>query len=390
MGPAFLAILGVVVAIFLVQVANGIIGIMVPLSLGLRDYPPSVVGIVVTAHSVGFCLGGLAGAAAVGRFGFKRCFAGSAMVMGVAVAGLMAGVDPWLWTPLRFASGVTSALIFMVAESWINVATPGTVRGRVLGLYMISNRIAFATGQLLLAGTGRVEPLYFALSAVCYGLAIWPMSVAGTAPPTGSGGPRFGLASLYRIAPASLFGAVGAGLMNTPVVAMTPLYGLHIGLTTSTIAALSAALQIGGLVLQWPLGWLSDRGGDRRLVIAGVGAAAALLAIAIALLGDRSILALYGLFSVWGGVALTLYALALAHAGDRAEPHELLGATGGLLLAWAVGAALGPALASLVMEAVGPAGLFYYAALVGCALALFCMWRRLVRSSSKLTTVNSP
>jgi MFS family permease len=380
MGPAFLAIAGVVVGIFLVQVANGIVGIMVPLSLGLADQPPTVVGIVVTAHSAGFCLGGLAGAWAVRQLGFKRCFWIASLGMALTVLGLMAGVDPWLWTPLRFGSGVASALIFMVAESWINVATPGTFRGRILSLYMISNRVAFATGQLLLAGMGEVEPLFFALGALCYGLAIGPVSLAGQAPPTLAGGSRFGITSLYRIAPASLFAAIGAGLMNTPVVSMTPLYGLHIGLPTATIAALSAALQIGGLVLQWPVGWLSDRGGDRRLVIAGVGALAAVLAIAIAWVGDRSILALYVLFSLWGGGALTLYALALAHAGDRAEPAELLGVTGGLLLAWAVGAALGPALASLMMEALGPAGLFYYAALVGIVLFMFCMFRRLVRS----------
>src|SRR3546814_6159262 len=66
---------------------------------------------------------------------------------------------------------------------------------------------------------------------------------------------------------------------------LTPLYAVRLGLQVDDVARLMAATIVGGAVLQWPIGRLSDRG-DRRTVMAVLGVAAAALAGTLALVGD--------------------------------------------------------------------------------------------------------
>src|SRR3546814_13318122 len=66
---------------------------------------------------------------------------------------------------------------------------------------------------------------------------------------------------------------------------LTPLYAVRLGLQVDDVARLMAATIVGGAVLQWPIGRLSDRG-DRRTAIAVLGVAAAAMAGTLALVGQ--------------------------------------------------------------------------------------------------------
>ena len=70
------------------------------------------------------------------------------------------------------------------------------------------------------------------------------------------------------------------------------------------------------------------------------------------------------LFFLYGASTLTFYAVAVAHAGDFAEPDQMVGVSSSLLLAWAAGAAIGPTVAAPFIDLLGPPGLFVYSFLV--------------------------
>src|SRR3546814_878051 len=144
-----------------------------------------------------------------------------------------------------------------------------------------------------------------------------------------------------------------------------------------------AATIVGGAVLQWPIGRLSDRG-DRRTVMAVLGVAAAALAGTLALVGDvqgadGSQWRLYALFFVFGGLAFSVYPLCVAHLLDHLPPDDLLAGCSSLLLFNGVGAALGPALAGLAMARLGPQALPAFFAVTFALLALVVAGRRLWR-----------
>jgi MFS family permease len=158
---------------------------------------------------------------------------------------------------------------------------------------------------------------------------------------------------------------------------------LRIGLSEPAAAALLVALQGGSLLAQWPLGALSDRR-DRRVVIAAVAAAGAVLSAGLALLpaGSPAWLVWTG-FALWGSQVLCIYALCVAHACDVVPPGHIVPTVSGLLVVWAAGAMVGPVPGALLMDRLGPSGLFVYAA-AGCtALAAFVLIRRAMRERER-------
>ncbi|MFN4090021.1 MAG: MFS transporter, partial [Alphaproteobacteria bacterium] len=105
MGSVFLGLASIVAGAFLLQISNGWLGILVPLRLGIEGYSAAVVGLVVTAHSVGFLVGCIFAPRLVGSLGHIRAFAVLAASVSVATMAFTATVDPLLWGPLRLVTG---------------------------------------------------------------------------------------------------------------------------------------------------------------------------------------------------------------------------------------------------------------------------------------------
>jgi MFS family permease len=164
-------------------------------------------------------------------------------------------------------------------------------------------------------------------------------------------------------------------LVNGPVIAITPVFGVSIGMSQEKAAALLFALQAGSLAMQWPLGWLSDRM-DRRYVIGGLAAGTCLVSLLIILASAEGAEMLVLLaFAAWGGLALCVYSVCVAHACDIVDPGQIVSTVGSLLFSWAVGVTIGPLFGAVAMDLMGPHGLFIYAAVVSFAFAVFIVSR---------------
>jgi MFS family permease len=134
---------------------------------------------------------------------------------------------------------------------------------------------------------------------------------------------------------------------------------------------------IGGLIAQWPIGRLSDKF-DRRTVMFFVLLALAAACVAnygLALRPDMPLLPILILIGIFGGAAASVYPLAVAHACDYVEQPQMLAASSGLLLSWALGSAAGPVLGSLVMGQFADPALFLLIAAAGLFLAIFVRYR---------------
>jgi MFS family permease len=178
--------------------------------------------------------------------------------------------------------------------------------------------------------------------------------------------------------------------MNTAVMNITPYFLSKAAVPAVTIGLLMGMIQTGRLGLQWPVGLLSDRI-DRRLVILGASAAIFVIMLSLAFVGsakgaalrgesgDLVRLGIIGLFCLWGGFALTLYAVCVAHAQDRGASGEAVALTSSLLFAWAAGATIGPLVVGLAMELLGERMLFVLTAGAALLLAAFTGWRLMLR-----------
>ena len=212
------------------------------------------------------------------------------------------------------------------------------------------------------------------VAGACYSLSLLPVAATHARSPKIEGLITLRIGELYRIAPMAFIGCFGAGLLNAAVLGLVPVYGIQLGLAVAAVAGLPVAIQFGNLLLQWPLGWLSDRA-DRRIIIAASAGATLFISVAIASLDAPPIWLLYLLSCLWGSFSLSVYAISFAHACDLAEPKQIVSMSGGLLLVWAVGSICGPLLATLSVEFAGPHGLFLYAAVTASALCGLAVWR---------------
>lgn len=388
----------IALALFLMQAATGALIIAVPLGLDSYASGPFAIGVVAGFYALGFLVGAMAAPRLLAGIGHLRAFAFFATFAAALSLLLFARIDAGSWAIVRFGVGVCVAGLFVAGESWLVTEIPDTRRREALAAYHAGSVVALIVGAAVLAGTDAGGPTAYMIAGGLFAMSLASVVVTQAAPSsqtepslaseplaeslpeslaeslTGPLGPR----QLFVLAPAALIAATGAGAICGAVISLSPLYAGPSNPVDPTGAAAGffAALLIGGLGFQYLAGMLSDRV-DRRLVIGVLAATAAAASFALALTPPSAPSALVIILAlVWGGGALSVYGVSVAHALDRASPSQRASVMAGLLMMWAAGAAIGPFLAGLVVQAgLGGAGLFVFAGLCLAALS-FAMVRR--------------
>jgi MFS family permease len=161
---------------------------------------------------------------------------------------------------------------------------------------------------------------------------------------------------------------------------MASVWGTLAGLSVPEITIFVGTIYVGGLVAQYPIGWLSDRMDRRRLVVMLAGAGGAILMIGAVF--DLPFALLLVLSVVMGGVTNPVYSLLIAHTNDFLKADQMASASSGLLFLNGLGAIGGPLVTGWLMEMVGPGGFFLFIGSLLALLAAYGGWRMLRRPSS--------
>jgi MFS family permease len=355
---------------------NGLVGIVLPVRMSLEHVPTEFSGLVMSAYYGGLVCGCLWGQGVIARVGHIRAFA--AFAAGVAATTLIFPLwfDPIAWAALRIIVGFLMAGLFFTIESWLNLRSSKKTRGQILSLYMVTNYLASMLGQLLV-NVWSVKGLeLFCLGAMLLCVSLVPVVLTRVAGPDIDRTSRLSIARLYRVSPLGVVASLGAGLISGAFYGMGAVFGAGIGMSIFAISVFMGITLLGGLSMQWPIGLLSDKY-DRRTVLLWVLiviVTTCLLEYALSRTAHATtwLLVLTGLF---GGAAATIYPLAVAHAFDYVEREQMVAASAGMLLSWAIGATAGPLLASLMMSRGGDWSLFLYLAGVSGVLAAFTRYR---------------
>jgi MFS family permease len=167
--------------------------------------------------------------------------------------------------------------------------------------------------------------------------------------------------------PLSLTTIAVAGLLIGAFYGLAPLYGTRMGLSTEQVGLFMGFSILAGLLVQWPLGWLSDRY-DRVQLIRGCAALLVLAALPLALLTEATLALLFAVGFLVCALQFSLYPLAVALANDHVEGERRVSLTAMLLVTFGVGASVGPLLAGVLMRFLGANML--YAFVCACAMIL--------------------
>lgn len=354
--------------------SNGLFGTLTALRMSIEGFSESLIGLVVGFHFAGFLVASLTAQRIIAKVGPIRAFVTFAALLAASTLVFPVVVEPLPWMALRVIVGYCTCAAFMVIESWLAGATPRESRGTVFAAYMVVNKGMFGVGQLLLLVADPAGDRLFMLSAMLYALCLIPLALTRRADPAHLGTGRLPLMDLWRLSPISVTAAATAGVVNSSLVGLMPVYGVQIGLTVAEISYVMTALLGGSLFLQIPIGRLSDRF-DRRAVLLGVTLVTLATSAAVTLFAQAGMAGLIALSLIVGGLTSTVYPLALSHANDVTPVEQTVALVAGLTLAFSVGSISGPPVIAILMERVQPDALFYVVALANLLLALFTGFR---------------
>lgn len=383
---AYRAALPMVFAIWFLQLAGGILGLVTPLGLGEMGVSLSNIGLVASLYAVGFMGGALSAPYWISRIGNIRCFSFAAAICCISCLSMDMWQTPAVWAVLRLLIGLAFSLMVTAIESWMGAAISAAQRGGVMSIYHLVAKAALLLGPLIIIGNSSLDHTNYVLSGIFLAAALIPVCITKQNEPPRPVRDNKSIFSLVHTAPSAVIGAFFAGAINSAVMALLPLFMQpfsDVDSLTLYAALALAAVNIGGLISQWPMGWLSDHI-DRRIVVGITAIIAAVAGAIIFFFADSmSMTMLLVLLAVWGAGSLVYYGICVAHGVDRSKKEQITQMMSLLLFVWATGAVIGPFLLGLVMNtALGVKGLFGAVFI----LHLFLAFVMIVRNSSRAST----
>ncbi len=373
------SVASLVFGIVLVVLGNGLLSTSVTLRMAAEGFGPVALAAVLCAYYLGLTAGALGAAPLIARIGHIRVFATMAAASAASILLLPGATHPASWIPLRALAGFAMAGMFVVVESWLNARSTTETRGATLAVYMIAAQLAMAGGQPLVTIYDPATVSPFIAAGVLHVVALIPISLTHVAQPEAVPTERIPVRALAARSQVGVVGCAVSGIVTSSVLTLSPLYLAGRQRNLAQVATFMLVLVASGLLLQWPLGRLSDRVG-RRPVLAGVGALLAAVATYVAI-DEPSHLMLLPSAALLGALAFILYPLALAATNDLLDPGEMVGASGTLVLGFGAGSALGPVIGTGAMHELGPSGLFYWIAAVAALFSVFAGVRTLIRKA---------
>ncbi|WP_249435888.1 MFS transporter [Paenibacillus sp. Marseille-Q4541] len=305
----------------------------------------------------------------LGAVGFKKLIVSGLIVVMIPLMLFPLIPDLRLWFVLRLLVGIGDSALHYATQLWVLLVTPAGSRGRNISIYGMSYGIGFSIGPLgiKLLGYGQVVPFailfFIMLIVLLFALKLpdtRPEKLEHEASNTGRYRKSF-MFAWYALIPAFLYGYMESGMNSN-----FPIYGLRIGFSESDISTLLPFVGIGGLLLQLPLGALSDRYGRKQiLMISGI--LGGLLFMLIPSVGTEFWPTLL-LLTVAGGLVGSFFSLGLAYAADIL-PKSLLPAANVVgSFQFNIGSILGPNLGGIMLGLGVPGAMFW---LLGSCYLLF-------------------
>lgn len=360
----------------LLMVGNGMQGTLLGIRGEIEGFSTLEMSIVMSAYFAGFLGGSRMAPGMIRRVGHVRVFAALASLISAVMILYPTFAEVWVWTLGRVLIGFCFSAVYVTAESWLNNSATNENRGQALSLYMIVQTAGIVLSQALLLTADPSGYVLFVIPSVLVSIAITPILLSISPTPAFE---RTKPMSLKQLAGFSPLGCVGMFLLGGVFSAqfgMASVYGAKAGLSVAQISTFVATFFVGAVVLQYPIGWISDRM-DRRfliLVVSAIGAAGSVLGF---LLGGQFTMLLASAFVV-GGMSNPLYSLLIAHTNDFLEHDDMAAASGGLIFINGLGAIMGPIITGYMMDTVGPGGFYLFTGALFTMLVAYAGYRSTV------------
>ncbi|MWD30142.1 MFS transporter [Aquicoccus sp. SCR17] len=369
------------------MVGNGIQGTLLGIRGEIEGFSTLEMSVIMSAYFVGFLGGSRLAPEMIRRVGHVRVFAALASFISAVLIIYPTFANPWVWIGGRVLIGFCFSGVYVTAESWLNNSVSNTNRGQALSLYMIVQMVGIVAAQGLLVTADPSGFVLFVIPSVLVSISFAPILLSISPTPAFDTTKPMTLRQLVGVSPLGCMGMFLLGGVFAAQFGMAAVFGAQAGLSVGQISLFVASFYVGATVIQYPLGWLSDRM-DRRQLILGVSALGGAGAVLAFLLGENYVFLLLSAFVI-GGTSNPLYSLLIAYTNDFLDYEDMAAASGGMVFINGVGAIAGPLIAGWLMGVMGAYGFFVLIAVLMLLLSAYAAYRMTQRAAPSVDATAS-
>ena len=361
----------------LLMLGNGMQSTLLGIRGGIEGFTTFELSVVMSGYFAGFLIASTVAPILIRRVGHLRVFAALGSLVSATIILYPAVTEPWAWIALRVLLGFCFCGVYIATESWLNAAATNETRGTALSLYMIVQMLGIVVAQGIVTVGDPSGFILFIVPSVLVSISFAPILLSATPAPPFESTKSMSLVRLWATSPLGCVSVFLIGGVISAQFTMSAVYGGIVGLTVAQISAFIAAIYLGGLIFQFPIGWLSDRMDRRKLILASAAGCAALASVGAVFVDVPWVLV--PLAFLFGGLSNPLYSLAVAYTNDFLDREDMAAASGGLLFLNGLGAISGPIALGWMMGALGAVGFWVFLAGLNVALAVYAVWRMMRR-----------
>ncbi len=366
-------------SIAFLQLAAGSTGSFDALTGLAEGFHRTEVGMLGSAHFVGFLIGCWWVPRLLGEVGHARAYSAMTALGAIGIGGHVMVVDPYWWSLFRMLVGLCVAGCYTGVEAWLQAKVTNESRGRMMGVYRIVDVSAAFLAQAMIGYLAQIEVYlaYNLLTMICCA-SLLPMALTKSDQPATPAATRLRPGLAWRYSPLATLGVVVAAISAASLRMVGPIFGQEIGLTPEQIGYFLAVMVIGGAAAQYPIGWLADKY-DRRWVLIWLSAAAmgaCGITVVLSGFGAGAVIVASGIF---GFTTYPIYSVSAAHAHDFASDADRVELSAALMFFYAVGAIGAPYGASALIDAFGPKALYGLISAAHLGLVVFGILRMRAR-----------
>lgn len=384
-----LPLISLFISSFIIMMGFGLIGLVLPVRMSITGVDTTNIGLILAMYAVGMMFGGLYSRKLIARVGHIRMFAACAALGAISVLGFILTESQWIWGFLRLLLGFCNASAFSVIDGWLSDEASESNRGKILATSQITAMSAMFVSQFMINLAPVDGPILFVLGGMLFCGGIIPLTMSRRSGPVVQETTNMSLLTLIGKSPLGVTSCFASGLLYNGTMNMLPIFAGHHQIAGFLLSLFMASAVMGGFLLQFPIGILSDRF-DRRTVLFNL----LLMNIAATLLVPFAahfnfMVPMMLLIGVANGIFTCLYPMSISETFDRIQKSEMASAMGGLLVVYALGSICGPLLSSYAMKAFGDNALFIFLVICQVGLLLFVLYRMKARAALPISAQES-
>ncbi len=284
----------------------------------------------------------------IDRYNVKKILLTGLFIWMLGAYGHIFWYDYLLLFPIKFFMGIGGTFVFVSTEVMINYYSNETNRGKNIGLYVVLLSVGIAVGTLLIWTIEIANWIPFVIGGSIMLTVLVIQSLFMEELKISQSDRLPDKMPINKMPLISLLAAAFYGLLESSIVVALPLYGLRNGFTSNEVSFMLASFVVGGIVLLYIIGSVSDKY-DRYKLLLAISLILGFMFLIPALIIRFDLLLV--IFFLIGGIVPAFYTIGLNYTVEKVDKEFMAQANGYYLMMYGAGTLAGPIAGSFLIEA---------------------------------------